>query len=118
LIEAAITMKAIPKKRSELLQTLRLMKEQISMEKGCLNCFFYQDANDENMFIITEEWATQEELNRYLKSDIFGALIGANSLLIEPADINIKVVSYTAGMEAVKQAREQSRILNEKEKKL
>jgi hypothetical protein len=44
-----------------------------------------------------------------MKSDMFGALIGAKSLLVEPAEINIKAVSYTAGMEAVNKVREESR---------
>jgi len=108
-------MKVIPEKRSELLQTLRSMTEQISMEKRCERCYFYQDVNDENIFIITEDWNTQEELDIHLRSDIFSALIGTKNLLVEPVDINIKAVSYTAGMEAVKKAREKSRALSEKE---
>jgi quinol monooxygenase YgiN len=107
----------IPEKRSELLQTLRSMTEEIRKKKGCMNCFFYQDVDNENIFRVIEEWETQEELDSHLKSDIFGALIGMKSLLVERADINIKVVSYTAGMEAVKKAREESRASGEKDKK-
>lgn len=117
MLEATIKMKVIPKKRSELLQTLRSMTEKIRKEKGCMNCSFYQDVDNENIFRIIEEWKTQEELDSHLKSDMFGALIGMKSLLIETPNINIKVVSYTAGMEAVKKVREESRITDKKENK-
>jgi hypothetical protein len=50
-----------------------------------------------------------------MKSDMFGALIGIKSLLVDPAKINIKAVSYTAGMEAVKKAREDSHGSDKKE---
>ena len=116
MIEATIKMKVIAEKRSELLQTLRSMTEEIRKEKGCMNCNFYQDVDNENIFSVIEEWNTQEELDSHLKSDMFGALIGANSLLVEPADINIKAISYKAGMEAVKKARKESRDSGEKEK--
>ena len=117
MIEATIKMKVVPEKRAELLQTLRSMTEEIRKEKGCISCYFYQDVENENIFSVIEEWKTQEELDSHLKSDMFGALIGAKSLLVEPADINIKAVSYTAGMEAVKKVREESRDSGENEGK-
>ncbi len=116
MIIATIKMKVIPEKRSELLQTLRSMTEKIRNIEGINTCNFYQDVDDENIFSLIEEWKTQEELDSHMKSDIFSALIGAKSLLIEPPEIDIKVVSYTAGMEAVKKAREESRDSNGKKK--
>jgi quinol monooxygenase YgiN len=99
-------MKVIPEKRAELLQTLRSMTEEIRNEKGCMSCYFYRDVENENIFSLIETWKTQGELDIYLKSDMFGALIGTESLLIKPPEINIKAISYEAGMEAVKKARE------------
>jgi quinol monooxygenase YgiN len=110
-------MKVIPEKRSELLQALRAMTQQIKRERGCNNCYFFQDVENENIFMIIEDWKTQEELDSHLESDMFGALIGTKSLLVEPVDISIKAVSYTAGMEAVKKAREERRDLGKEEEK-
>jgi quinol monooxygenase YgiN len=110
-------MKVISEKRAELLQTLRSMTEEIRKEKGCMSCYFYQDVENENIFSLIETWKTQEELDIHLKSDMFSALIGIESLLIKPPEINIKAISYNAGMEAVKKAREESRTWSEKKKK-
>jgi quinol monooxygenase YgiN len=92
------------------------MTEEIRKEKGCMSCYFYQDVENENIFSVIEEWKTQEKLDSHLKSDMFSALIGTKSLLVEPAEINIKAVSYTAGMEAVEKVREESRDSGRKEK--
>ena len=116
MIEATINMEAVPEKRVELIQTLRSMTEEIRKEKGCMSCYFYQEVENENIFSLIETWKTQEELDSHLKSDMFSALIGTENLLVKTPEIDIKAISYKAGMEAVKKARE-SRSLNNKEKK-
>jgi quinol monooxygenase YgiN len=91
------------------------MTQEIRREKGCMSCYFYQDVENENIFSLIETWKTQEELDIHLKSDMFSALIGTESLLMEPPEINIKAISYKAGMEAVQKARDTSSSLHDKE---
>jgi quinol monooxygenase YgiN len=116
LIEATIKMEVVLEKRVELLQTLRSMNEAIRKEKGCMSCYFYQDVDNENIFSLIVAWETQEAMDIYLKSDMFSALIGTKSLLVASPEINIKAISYTAGMEAVKKARKESRDQGKKKK--
>ena len=117
MIEATINMEAVPEKRVELVQTLRSMTEEIRKEKGCMSCYFYQAVENENIFSLIESWKTQEELDIHLNSDMFSALIGTENLLVKTPEIDIKAISYKAGMEAVKKARDERRSLNNKEKK-
>ena len=91
--------------RKELLQTVSSLIEKIRRERGCLSHHIYQDIMDENAFIVVEEWASQVELDDYLRSDRFGILLGALNLLGEPPDIRFNAISYTAGLEAVEAAR-------------
>jgi hypothetical protein len=56
-------------------------------------------------------------LDSHLKSDVFGALIGTKSLLVKHPEVIIKAISYTAGIEAVKKARENNSISQKKEEK-
>ena len=117
MIIATINIKVIQEKRAELLQTLRSMTKQILKEKGCNSCDFYQDVENENAFILTEEWETQEDVDNHIKSDMFCALLGTKNLLSESPEIKFKVVSYAAGMEAVEKVREESSCLSKKEKR-
>ena len=70
MIETTITMKAIQKKRVELMQTLLSITKQIVKEKGCKICQFVQDVENENILRLIEEWETQEELDSHLRSDL------------------------------------------------
>ena len=99
-------MNVLPEKRKELLQTVHPLIGLIREEKGCISCRLFKDDEDENSFALVEEWETQEDLDNHLRSDRFGVLLGAKSLLSKPFEFKLNGVSYTSGMEAVKAARE------------
>ena len=74
-------------------------------EKGCLSYNVFLSIEDENDINLVEEWESREDLDNHLRSDRFGALLGAQSLLNQPLEIRIIATSYTAGMEFVDEAR-------------
>ena len=88
-----------PEKRKELSQTLHSIVEQLSKESGCLHAGFYQDVGNENDLMVVEEWATQEDTNKYLGSDFFAVLLGAGSLMVRPPHIVIHTVSESTTLE-------------------
>jgi quinol monooxygenase YgiN len=108
MILVIIKIKTLPAKRNEFLQTVCSLLQPIRMEKGCINCFASQDIEDQNIFHLIENWNTQQDLDNHIRSDLFTVLLGSKNLMSEPLDIKFKVVSYTAGMEAVKAARSQT----------
>jgi len=87
------------------MQTLLSMIGPTENESGCLGCHLSRDVENNNVFNLTEEWATRENLEEYIKSDRFSVLLGTKSLLCEPQQIEIHTVSRSEGMEAVKTAR-------------
>ena len=52
------------------------------------------------------KWETREGLDNHFRSDEFSALLGTDNLLSKSFEFELNGVSYTAGMEAVKAARE------------
>ncbi len=115
MIQTTVILKVIPEKREELLQTLQSMTKEILKEKGCISCTFYQEVENKDVFNLIEEWETQEEMESHLKSEMFSAIIGVKSLLVEEPDIKIKVISYSVGMESVDKARGKGRSSGKKE---
>jgi quinol monooxygenase YgiN len=83
-----------PEKRKELTQTLHSIVKQMRKESGCLRAVFYQDADNEEDFLVVEEWATQEDADDHLQSDIFTVLMGAGCLMTRPPEIVIHTVSH------------------------
>ena len=94
-----IRMKVLSEKRMELSQTINLLVGSIRTEKGCKRCDFCQGVEDENRLFLLEEWDTQENIKKHLKSERFRVLRGAMSLLKEPYEIMFHTVFHPAGME-------------------
>ena len=94
-----VKIRARPEKRKELSQTLVSIVEQVRKESGCLHAGFYQDAEDEHDFLVVEEWATDEDSDHHMRSDIFTILVGAGSLMHRPPDIMLHSVSRSTEWE-------------------
>ena len=105
MIIVRITMDVIPEKHLELTQTLLSMIEPAEKEAGCLSYAVFCDIEDKNRFSLLEEWKTREDLDRHIKSNRFGVLLGSKSLLCEPPKIQINTVSQSEGMEAIDAVR-------------
>ncbi|BBO76215.1 hypothetical protein DSCW_36320 [Desulfosarcina widdelii] len=82
-----------PEKRRELRLTFQAIVEQLRKERGCLRANFYQAAENENEFLVVEEWATHKDTNDHLASDLITVLIGAGSLMVRPPEIMIHTVN-------------------------
>jgi quinol monooxygenase YgiN len=95
----------IPENRKEFLQTLHSLIDSVRSEQGCVSHNVYEDVEDENSFIIIEEWETQADLDNHLRSDRFGVLLGALSLSSETPEIRCSTLAETAGIEALKAFR-------------
>jgi len=93
LIVTLIKIKARPEKRKELTQTLNSIVEQVRKENGCLHSGFYQDLENEEDFLVVEEWATQKDSDDHLRSDIFTVILGAGSLMHGPPKVIIHTVN-------------------------
>ncbi len=98
-------------KRKEVTQTLLSLIEPASREKGCLNYQVYQGIENRNLFSLLSEWNTRENLDRHIKSNGFGILLGARSLLHEPPSIRIHSVSNSEGMEMVNTLRKKCTLI-------
>jgi quinol monooxygenase YgiN len=105
MIIVRITMNVRPEKRKEVMQTLLSMIEPTRQEKGCLGYHVFQNTEDENSVSIIGEWETREDLDRHVRSDRFGILLGTKSLLKEKQRILIYTISHSEEMEAVNTVR-------------
>ena len=106
MILLTMKMSVLSEKRKEFLQTVLAMTEPTRRLRGCRSYGVFQDVEHENVFSLIQEWDTQEDVNAHLRSDVFGALLGARSLLLEPPELRLERVMSCAGMEAVQAARE------------
>lgn len=101
------TLTALPEKQLEVVQTLLSLVEPVGKEPGCKSyCAFYH-LNDKNRLMLLGEWETQKDLDRHVKSNRFGVLLGTRALLSEPPQICIHTISKTRGMETIQMLRQE-----------
>lgn len=96
---AMIRIKARPEKRRELVQTVLALATETRKEPGCLGWNFSQDMEDENAFVLIQEWESQVDLDEHLRSEAFEVLLGGANLLCDPPEIGIHLFSCEAGTE-------------------
>ena len=99
MILVIIRMRVIAEKRKELSQTIASLIGSIRTEKGCRRCDFCQNLEDENELLILEEWDTQDNLKKHLKSGHFSVIRGMVGLLKKPYEMIFYNVFYPVGME-------------------
>jgi quinol monooxygenase YgiN len=99
-----IQMHTLPKKRKELVQTLLSLGGDVRQKKGCLSHHIYEDLENENIISILEEWETQNDLEAYLHSDLFGVLKGAMRLLNTSQQMKFNVVSQIDAQKVIGKA--------------
>jgi quinol monooxygenase YgiN len=87
------------------MHTFQSLTDTIQNQKGCLNYHLYLDVGNENALCVIEEWETREDLDNHLLSRDFAVLFGAISLLRGSSALEFKLLSPTAGIEAVEAVR-------------
>lgn len=106
MITVTISMDVPPEKSREFLQTILLIIKSMRKEKGCLECHFYHDMEDENKFRLVGTWTKEVDMDNHLRSDTFSVLLGSMNLLEESPDIRFYAVSCMgSGVEAINMAR-------------
>ena len=90
-----------PERRSDLLETLRGMLEPARVERGCLSYRLYEDVENSDAFILLEEWATQEDLERHIAKDNQRRILALMDLLSEQPELRFDTVFHTAGMDLI-----------------
>ena len=101
MIILRIALDASPEKLMELKQALSYMISDIRHETSCSKVNAYLDLEDENRVLVLSHWESREELDTYLRSDKFSALLGTRILLRSTLLAFIDKVATREGIETI-----------------
>ena len=88
----SIFLRICPKKRDEFLQTIRSLNLEMKQETGFKLARIFQDLDDSSSFYLIEEWRTQTDIDRHLRSDRFSVLMGLLRVLSEESEVHYHVI--------------------------
>ena len=101
MIFSILKMIVQPERRRDLLETMRGIFEPARVERGCLSYRLYEDVEDRNTFVLIEEWATQKDLERHIRTDNQQRLLALMDILSEQPEVRFNTVLHTAGMDLI-----------------
>lgn len=96
---------ALPEKRRELEQAVTGMLSGIRNMPGCQQCQLSRDIETISRISVISHWANRENLNEFLLSDRFAALMGTTILLQQEPLVYLYEVVTSEGLEAIHRLR-------------
>ena len=105
LITSTIRITASEHADGEIVRVLRSLVEPTRVETGCISCGLYKDLHDPGIIIWVEEWNTQDNLERHLRSPQYKQILAAFDMSDSQPDMRFNTVVKTKGMRLVAEAR-------------
>ena len=98
-------MSATENSSGEIVRLLRSLIEPTRVETGCKHCGLYKDLYDPSVIIWLEEWNTQDDLERHLRSTQYKKILAAFDMSSSQPEIRFDTVVKTEGMQLIADAR-------------
>ena len=104
LITATLRIRVSKGKKEEVVRFLRSLIGPTRVETGCLNCHLYQDMNDECAITWMEQWRSQDDLNRHVRTPQYKRILAALDMSDAKPEIRFDTVVETKGMKLIEEA--------------
>ena len=105
MISSTIRITASENSDGEILRVLRSLIEPTRVETGCISCGLYQDLHDPSVIVWSEEWKTQDDLERHLRSRQYKKILAAFDMSNSQPEMRFDTVVETKGMQLIADAR-------------
>jgi len=105
MVEAKVWVGAARETFGEIKSIFRGLLGPTAAMTGCRKGCLCQDLVREHGLLFTTHWETQEDTDRYLRSELYRAVLLAVELASEPPKISFNTISETRGLEYVSQVR-------------
>jgi quinol monooxygenase YgiN len=91
--------------RRQVLASLTPLIGWTRVQPGCRSCRLLSDLEEPRAVVLTEEWDTQDDLDRHLRSKDYRRVLAAIELSQEAPVIRFDSVKSTGGFEVIEAAQ-------------
>jgi quinol monooxygenase YgiN len=95
-------------KQSEALEILGSIIEQTQFELGCISSRIYRGVEDVRAIMLEELWASDEDVQRHLRSEKYRKILLVVEMAEESPEIRFDSIAHSSGVETIEQARIQA----------
>jgi quinol monooxygenase YgiN len=104
LITATLRIRVSKGKKEDVVGILRSLIGPTRAKTGCLSCRLYQDVNDEFTVTWMEQWRSQDDLNRHVRTPQYKRILAALDMSNVQPEIKFDTVVETKGMQLIEEA--------------
>lgn len=101
MISSVIKLSVSPERRAEVLTLLRPLVAPTRYMTGCRDCGLYENAIDGQSICLATEWANQDGMTEFIRSDEFQRVLAAMDLCNAPPDVQISEACETHGVDYI-----------------
>lgn len=105
MITATLRIDVCETKRADVNALLRSLIEPTRVETGCISCRLYYETDSPNTVTWMEEWQSENDLKRHLKSAQYRKILAALDMSDVQPEIRFDTVIESAGMRLIAEAR-------------
>jgi quinol monooxygenase YgiN len=106
MVRLTVTINACPHGARDIFDAFRFLRVGTLLEPGCLGCSAWTDTDSTVHYV--EEWATECDVRRHVRSDRFTSLLTVLESAKDPPQVQFDFVTTTRGLDFVAEVREQT----------
>jgi quinol monooxygenase YgiN len=104
MVRLTVVLSASARSAQDLLEALRFLMVSTRLQPGCLSCT--ARVNPDSAVHYEEEWATEGDMRRRVRSDRFTSLLALMESVPTPPRIQFDFVTASRGLDYVAEVRE------------
>jgi len=104
MVRLTVALMASPRGAPRLVNALRSLMVKTRIENGCLGCSVWLDPDSTVHYF--EEWATETDLKRRVRSEHFTSLLGVMEAASGPPEVRFDFLEATRGLDYVTEIRQ------------
>lgn len=104
MITAILRIQCGKERLPEVNRLFRSLIEPTRVEAGCISCRLYHEENHPDVITWIEEWQSQSDLRRHLRSPLYKKILAAVDMADVRPDIRFDTVVETEGMRLIEEA--------------
>jgi quinol monooxygenase YgiN len=105
MIRSTIKLSVSQERRQDVLGLLRPLVDSTQSLAGCTECILCVDVKDESQLCFNTEWNNTFDLQHYMRSDEFRAILAAMDLCRQKPEVSFQEICETFGMEYIDAVR-------------
>ena len=111
MVVVTLRIKVASMDRAEIVKLIQPIIGPVEAQSGCLLFRLYSETDDDDALLLLQEWRSQEDLDKFIRSRDFKRVLAAMDLASQLPEFSVNTVSLKSGMKLVEKLRLNSQVI-------